>query len=66
MPAEFDIVFATDLESFLLSVSIPSISCLTDLQDERTSKEDLIRVARAYRLVALLEIYAIYPSLLAY
>lgn len=56
---------ATDLEEQLLSVDIPTASDLVDVQDERTRPVDFVNVAEATKCAALLQIYRVFPSILA-
>ena len=61
--ASFDLDWATDLSKFLHAVTIPPVEKIGDFHDKRTSKDDLVRLASAYRLVGILEIYSIFPHL---
>ena len=56
---------AQDLEEELLSICLPSADDLVDVQDERTSKHDFISIAEATKCSALLEIYRVFPEILA-
>lgn len=58
------LISASALEEELLSIRLPTTDDLIDVQDERTSKADFIRIAEATRCAALLEIYCVFPRLL--
>lgn len=55
---------AEALEDELISIRLPKTEDLIDVQDERTSKADFVRVAEATRCAALLEIYCVFPTIL--
>ncbi|KAF1958543.1 hypothetical protein CC80DRAFT_514666 [Byssothecium circinans] len=55
---------AATLEEDLLAAEYPFPEELADLGDERTSKQDFIVMAEAYRCAGLLEIYRVFPSIL--
>ncbi|KAF2643530.1 hypothetical protein P280DRAFT_488549 [Massarina eburnea CBS 473.64] len=55
---------AATLEEDLLAADYPLADELAELGDERTSKQDFIVMAEAYRCAGLLEIYCVFPSIL--
>lgn len=54
-----------DLEEELLSIDLPSEDELVDVQDKRTRGTDFINIAEATKCAALLEIYRVFPEILA-
>ncbi|KAL5400294.1 hypothetical protein PMIN06_000816 [Paraphaeosphaeria minitans] len=55
---------AATLEEDLLAAEYPTTDEIAELGDERTSKQDFVAVAEAYRCAGLLEIYRVFPSIL--
>jgi hypothetical protein len=55
---------AATLEEDLLAAEYPTTDEIAELGDERTSKQDFIAVAEAYRCAGLLEIYRVFPIIL--
>jgi hypothetical protein len=55
---------AASLEEDLLAAEYPSADELADLGDDRTSKQDFVSMAEAYRCSGLLELYRVFPSIL--
>jgi hypothetical protein len=55
---------AATLEEDLLAAEYPTIDEIAELGDERTSKQDFVAVAEAYRCAGLLEIYRVFPIIL--
>ena len=58
-----DAEWATHLERLLYKSVPPQAADVVDPQDKRTPVGDLLLVAKAYRLVGLLEIYRAFPAL---
>lgn len=56
--------WATKLEDSLANAEICEPEQIADYGDTRTPKTDLVRMAKAYRYVGLLELYATFPDLL--
>lgn len=56
---------AESLEGELLAIEPPVAEALIDVQDENTSKADFLVIAEATRCAALLDLYRIFPGLLA-
>ncbi|CAK3932777.1 Hypothetical predicted protein [Lecanosticta acicola] len=56
--------WAAKLEGALVGAEMCEVEDVLDYGDARTPKIDLVRMARAYRYVGLLELYAHFPSLL--
>ncbi|PVI06529.1 hypothetical protein DM02DRAFT_623060 [Periconia macrospinosa] len=55
---------ATTLEEDLLGAEFPSVEEIADFGDGRTSKQDFVVMAKAYRCAGLLELYRTFPSIL--
>ncbi|KAF2003821.1 hypothetical protein P154DRAFT_486003 [Amniculicola lignicola CBS 123094] len=55
---------AATLEEDLLAAEYPLAEELADPGDERTSKDDFVVIAEAYRCAGLLELYRVFPSIL--
>lgn len=55
---------AATLEEDLLAAEYPMADEIADLGDERTSKQDFVVIAEAYRCAGLLELYRVFPSIL--
>jgi hypothetical protein len=55
---------AATLEEDLLAAEYPLGDELADFGDERTSKQDFVAMAEAYRCAGLLELYRVFPSIL--
>ena len=62
-PSQGDEQWAAALEQFLHSIEIPEPDGVADYNDPKTPKIDLIRVAKAYRRIGILEIYGTFPTL---
>ncbi|KAF2718730.1 hypothetical protein K431DRAFT_332091 [Polychaeton citri CBS 116435] len=62
---EADEQWSSKLEDFLWLFELPAEKDIADHGDIRTPTADFIRIANAYRLVGLLELYRIYPALLS-
>lgn len=56
--------WSANLIRFLHSVELPSDDDVVNYEDVKTPKIELILVADAYRFMALLEIYGVFPQLL--
>lgn len=61
---KFDEDWATKLEAFLHAINMPAIEQIEDFDDKSTSKEDLVCISKAYRLICLIELYRLFPNLL--
>ncbi|KAF2090227.1 hypothetical protein K490DRAFT_6809, partial [Saccharata proteae CBS 121410] len=61
---EQTLAWAAVLEEELLGSDMPLAEDLIDPGDEKTSKDDFIAVAEAYRCAGLLEIYRVFPDIL--
>lgn len=59
-----NMINAATLEEDLLEVEFPAVDEIADLGDERTSKQDFVTMANAYRCAGLLELYRVFPSIL--
>lgn len=57
--------WAESLEIYLHALKFPVVDDISDFDDQNTKKSDLIQIAEAYRLFALIELYALYPDLLS-
>ncbi|KAK5170080.1 uncharacterized protein LTR77_004664 [Saxophila tyrrhenica] len=56
--------WANALECFLIDIELPADDEISDYNDLKTPKADLVALADAYRFAGLLEIYTLFPNLL--